>query len=214
MPYGGHPGESLALRALAAEHGLLLLEDAAHALGTRIGGEHAGTLGLAGAYSFFSNKNLAVGEGGMVVCRDDETAASLKRLLRSHGMTTLSWERHRGHAPATTSSRSASTTGSTRRAARSGSAASRGSTTTTRSARRSTRRYRELLADVPGVEPALAPPPGATLAHHLFTVVLDARLSTATRCAPGSRAAGVQTSIHYPPVHRFEIYREGARDSR
>ena len=49
MQYGGHPGETEALRALAAEHGLVLLEDAAHALGTRIGGEHAGTLGLAGA---------------------------------------------------------------------------------------------------------------------------------------------------------------------
>ena len=50
-----------------AHHGLRLLEDTAHALGTRIGGEHVGTLGFAGAFSFFSNKNLAIGEGGMVV---------------------------------------------------------------------------------------------------------------------------------------------------
>ena len=97
MQYGGHPGESLALRELAERHGLRLLEDSAHALGTRIGGEHAGTLGFAGAYSFFSNKNLAIGEGGMLVCHDDETAARV-RLLRSHGMTSLSWQRHQGHA--------------------------------------------------------------------------------------------------------------------
>ena len=97
MAYGGHPGETEALAALADEHGLLLLEDAAHALGTRLGGRHLGTFGWAGAYSFFSNKNLSVGEGGMVVCSDPDVAARL-RLLRSHGMTTLSWDRHRGHA--------------------------------------------------------------------------------------------------------------------
>ena len=62
LAYGGHPGESQVLRTLADDRGLLFLEDAAHALGTRIGG-HLGTLGFAGAYSFFSNKNLALGEG-------------------------------------------------------------------------------------------------------------------------------------------------------
>ena len=53
--------------------------------------------GRAGAFSFFSNKNMATGEGGMVVTGDDEVAAHVRR-LRSHGMTTLTWDRHRGHA--------------------------------------------------------------------------------------------------------------------
>src|SRR4051812_16565672 len=97
MAYGGHPGEVRELAALGERHGLLLLEDAAHAAGTRLAGRHAGTFGRAGAFSFFSNKNLAVGEGGAVVTDDDEEAATM-RLLRSHGMTTLSWDRHRGHA--------------------------------------------------------------------------------------------------------------------
>jgi dTDP-4-amino-4,6-dideoxygalactose transaminase len=97
MTYGGHPGESAELAALCSERGLILLEDAAHGLGGSLNGRPLGTFGLAGAFSFFSNKNLPVGEGGMVVTDDDEVAARV-RLLRSHGMTSLTWDRHRGHA--------------------------------------------------------------------------------------------------------------------
>ena len=97
VAYGGHPGEIAALRALADARGLTLLEDAAHAIGARHAGRHLGTFGAAGAFSFFSNKNLAVGEGGAVVT-DDDALAERMRLLRSHGMTTLTWDRHRGHA--------------------------------------------------------------------------------------------------------------------
>src|SRR5205085_5354170 len=56
-----------------------------------------GTIGDVGCFSFFSNKNLPTGEGGMLVTNDDAIAARI-RLLRSHGMTTLTWDRHRGHA--------------------------------------------------------------------------------------------------------------------
>ena len=64
---------------------------------------------------------------------------------------------------------------------------------------------------MPGVEPALAPVAGATLAHHLFTVVLP---EGADR--DGARQAladqGVQTSLHYPPAHRFQVYADAAAD--
>jgi dTDP-4-amino-4,6-dideoxygalactose transaminase len=204
MQYGGHPGESLALRALAQSHGLRLLEDSAHALGTRIGDEHAGTLGFAGAYSFFSNKNLAIGEGGMFVCHDDETAARA-RLLRSHGMTSLSWQRHQGHA----TSYDVLALGHNYRIdeARSALGRSRLARLDDDNRRRAALdgRYRELLDGAPGLAPALVPPSGATLAHHLFTVVLDAGLDREAVREQLS-AAGIQTSVHYPPAHRFAIY--------
>src|SRR5436190_8578594 len=63
MAYGGHPGRTEDLAAIATARGVSLLEDAAHAAGTRVAGRHLGTFGLGGAFSFFSNKNLAVGEG-------------------------------------------------------------------------------------------------------------------------------------------------------
>jgi dTDP-4-amino-4,6-dideoxygalactose transaminase len=97
VAYGGNPGAAAELETLARQRGFVLLEDAAHAAGTRLDGRHAGTFGSSGGFSFFSNKNLAVGEGGAVVTDDDDVAARM-RLLRSHGMTSLSWDRHRGHA--------------------------------------------------------------------------------------------------------------------
>lgn len=208
MAYGGHPGESMALRDLADANGLLFLEDAAHGLGTRIAGRHLGTLGSAGAYSFFSNKNLPLGEGGMVVCADDSLADKL-RLLRSHGMTTLSWDRHRGHA----SGYDVVALGFNYRIdeARCALGLHRLQSLDADNAQRAQidARYRALLADIPDVEPALRPPRGEPLAHHLFTIVLDPRRDRdAVRAALASE--GVQTSIHYPPAHRFEIYASGA----
>ena len=72
-------------------------------------------------------------------------------------------------------------------------------------------RYRELLAEVDGVTPTLAPPAteGDVPAHHLFTVTLDdAHGRDAIRAALAG--AGIQTSLHYPPAHRFSIYADHA----
>jgi dTDP-4-amino-4,6-dideoxygalactose transaminase len=207
MAYGGHPGRTVALAALARERGLMLLEDAAHAAGSRVGGRHLGTFGRAGAFSFFSNKNLAVGEGGMVVT-DDDAAAAQMRLLRSHGMTTLTWDRHRGHA----SGYDVVELGFNYRIdePRAALARRRLARLDAENARRAQldARYRDLLADIDGLAPALRPPGDARLAHHLFTVVLDDGMERA-RFREALAARGIQTSVHYPPAHRFSIYAWG-----
>jgi dTDP-4-amino-4,6-dideoxygalactose transaminase len=204
VAYGGHPGETAALEALARDRGLVLLEDAAHAAGSWLGDRHLGTFGLAGAFSFFSNKNLAVGEGGMVVTNDDAVAARM-RLLRSHGMTTLTWDRHRGHA----SVYDVVDLGfnyriDEPRAALARRRLARLEEENTRRAELDAR-YRELLAGLDGATSALPGVHGSRLAHHLFVVVLDEGIDR-----DGFRAAlaarGVQTSLHYPPVHNFSIY--------
>ena len=81
----GHPAEMDALRAVARRRGLFLLEDAAEAHGALYKGRPAGSLGDAAAFSFYGNKIIATGEGGMVTTDDDALAARV-RLLRGQGV--------------------------------------------------------------------------------------------------------------------------------
>jgi dTDP-4-amino-4,6-dideoxygalactose transaminase len=83
---------------LCEEHGLLLIEDCAQSITARCAdGRLTGTIGAAGCFSFFSKEQLPVGEGGMVITADEMLAAKV-RSLRSHAMTSVTWDRHRGHA--------------------------------------------------------------------------------------------------------------------
>ena len=210
MAYGGHPGEIAALRDLAERRGLILLEDAAHAAGSRLGGVHLGTFGAAAAFSFFSNKNLGIGEGGMVVTGDDELAKRM-RLLRSHGMTTLTWDRHRGHA----SGYDVVELGFNYRIdePRAALAERRLARLDHENRRRGVldARYREALESIDWIEPALAPAADSEPSHHLFTAVVDAGVDRdAVRSSLAE--ARVQTSMHYPPVHGFSIYADGEPD--
>lgn len=208
MSYGGHAGETAELAALCASHGLVLLEDTAHGLGARANGRHLGTFGAAGAFSFFSNKNLAVGEGGAIVTADKDLAARL-RLLRSHGMTSLSWDRHRGHA----SEYDVTALGFNYRIdePRAALLANRLERLEGDNLRRAEldARYRSLLAAT-GLDCPLAPAPGLNPAHHLFCVLLPAGVERRP-FREAMAAAGIQTSIHYPPVHLFAIYASSER---
>lgn len=81
----GLPADMKEIQALADEFGLLVIEDCAQSFGSRYQGESTGTMGCAGAYSFFPSKNLGCyGDGGMITTNDDEIAAQI-RLLRNHG---------------------------------------------------------------------------------------------------------------------------------
>jgi dTDP-4-amino-4,6-dideoxygalactose transaminase len=204
MTYGGHPGESAELAGLAAERGLILLEDAAHGLGGTLDERHLGTFGIAGAFSFFSNKNLPVGEGGMIVTDDEEVAARIK-LLRSHGMTSLTWDRHRGHA----SGYDVVELGFNYRIDE-----ARAALATARLARldadndlraAAAEAYRSGLGELEGVTPAMPPVSGGRSANHLFTVLMAESIDRdAVRAELAEQ--GVQTSLHYPPIHRFTAY--------
>ncbi len=95
VDYAGHPCDHDALRAIAKDRGIRLVDDAAHSLGARSHGRPIGSAALADAtvFSFYATKNLTTGEGGAVVT-DDEALAERIRLLSLHGMNRDAWKRY------------------------------------------------------------------------------------------------------------------------
>jgi len=206
LHYGGFPCDMQAVRELSEQRGLIVIEDAAHAPGATWQGRPCGGLGLVGCFSFFSNKNLPLGEGGMIVTEDDALAERL-RLLRSHGMTTLTWERHRGHA----SSYDVVAQGFNYRLdeLRAAIGLVQLRRLPDENARRGTisARYRERLDGVNGITmPFGELEVGTTSAHHLAVALLPEGRRDDVRAALSERR--IQTSVHYPPIHLFTHYTE------
>jgi dTDP-4-amino-4,6-dideoxygalactose transaminase len=204
--YGGYPAAAEVLRELCDAHGIALIEDAAHAplAHARPGGPALGTIGLAGCFSFFSNKVLSCGEGGLLATADDEVAA-LARRWRSHAMTSGTWDRHRGHA----SAYDVVDVGYNYRLdepraalllARLG-----GLDAAVERRRELTRRYRALLADVAGVTVPYADADVDLSSCYVMPVLVDAADRDAVRAAMLERH-GVQTSVLYPAIHEFTAY--------
>jgi dTDP-4-amino-4,6-dideoxygalactose transaminase len=97
MHYGGFACDMDAIAEIANKYNLKIVEDACHGPLSEYKGKKLGTIGDVGCFSFFSNKNISTGEGGMLVT-DNQLYYEQAKLLRSHGMTSLSYERSKGHS--------------------------------------------------------------------------------------------------------------------
>lgn len=93
----GFPSRMDEIMEIAKKHNLKVIEDACHGPLSEYNGKKLGTIGDCAAFSFFSNKNISTGEGGMFITNNEEMADKA-RLIRSHGMTTMSYQRATGHA--------------------------------------------------------------------------------------------------------------------
>lgn len=206
MHYGGYPCDMPGIIALARQHNLIVLEDAAHAVGSVLDGRQLGTWGRVGCFSFFSNKNMTTGEGGMAVTDDDELAAQLRN-LRSHGMTTVTWDRHRGHAW----SYDVTSLGYNYRMdeIRSALGLVQLHKLDKNNANRShlTSLYRDLSTElIPQVVLPFENAKGVS-ACHLMPVLLPSG-ENRQAVMEKMRLQGIQTSIHYPPIHAFQAYKD------
>jgi dTDP-4-amino-4,6-dideoxygalactose transaminase len=204
--FAGYPAAVDRLAELCTERGIALIEDAAHGPGGSLQGRALGTWGRAGAFSLFSNKVLAVGEGGLVVT-DDEDLAGRVRSLRSHAMSSGTWERHGGHADGY----EVSDVGFNYRIdePRSALAHSRLEQLEHELAarRRLTCAYRERL----NAHDGLIVPFAKASVEDSSCYVMPLFLRDPVRRDEIRRRLlerhGIQTSIHYPPVHLFAAYR-------
>ena len=209
MHYGGFACDMNRIMAIAQKHNLKVIEDACHGPTAEYEGEKLGTFGACGCFSFFSNKNISTGEGGMIIT-DDDTLAEKARLLRSHGMTSLSYDRAKGHS----TEYDVIELGYNYRM--DDIRASIGivqldklkKDLEIRAGLRA--QYEKRLGSVDGI---IVPFTGYRYftSNYIFPVILkDSTVEKRNRVREQMAAAGIQTSVHYPAVHRFSIYKEFA----
>lgn len=213
MHYGGYLMDLPAWRALADEHGILLLEDAAHAVGLSgiigAGDTGVGTISDAAAFSFFANKNMTTAEGGMVVARDEAVRTRLK-LLRAHGMTASTLDRDRGRAVGYDVVEFGHNFRLDELRAAVGLVQIERLPGWNDTRRALTATYRDVLARELPIVTVPFDAEHVTTAHIL--PVLLPRGADRTAVMAALRAGRVQSSMHYPPLHRFSRYVESFGD--
>ncbi len=208
VDYAGQPCDYDALRAICQKHGLVLVADACHSVGGRLGEKRVGRLADLSVFSFHPVKHIAAGEGGMVVTDDLKVAEAIRR-FRNHGIVTDHHQRAKSGAwfyemvelgynyrmsdihCALATSQLAKLDASV--------------------ARRNViaRRYDEAFANIPGVDP-LAQRADVLNAYHLYVVQIGDAGGEPARdnVYAALRARGIGTNVHYIPVYLHSFYQE------
>ncbi len=217
MHYGGYFSRMADVLEICRSRRIPVIEDACHAVGARYHdpdagnchGAMAGALGDIGCFSFFSNKNMATGEGGMVTA-DREDLARRIRSLRSHGMTTLTWDRHRGHA----NSYDVELQGYNYRMdeirAALGRVQLRKLPRNNERRRRLVEEYKKRFAGLPEWEFCFSEYQGESACHLAVLIAPDE--SSRSLVVGALREARIQTSLHYPFIPHFKAFRSYPSD--
>lgn len=207
--FAGRPCEMDAIMAIARRHGLVVIEDCAHAIETEYRGVKAGTFGDFGCFSFYATKNVVTGEGGMILARN-EVAMERARVLALHGMSKDAWHRFSdagyrhyqvvefGFKYNMMDLQAAIGIHQLARVEQSW-------------GRREViwRRYNEAFVDLPLELPA-APASDTRHAYHLYTVMVDERRTDITRDAflDAMTARGIGTGVHYLSLPEHPVYQQ------
>jgi dTDP-4-amino-4,6-dideoxygalactose transaminase len=202
----GFPAKMDEIMLIAKKYNLKVIEDACHGPLSEYKGKKLGTIGDVGCFSFFSNKNISTGEGGMLVTNNDELARKA-RLLRSHGMTSMSYQRASGHVTSydvvelgynfrMDDIRASIAVVQLRKLQKD------------LDKRVLVRlKYVELLSNINGV---IVPFENNTefVSNYIMPIVLNnSTAEKRNRIREKMHEAGIQTSVHYPAIHMFSIYR-------
>ena len=203
MHYGGFACQMDEIKEIAQTNKIPIIEDAAHAPGSTYKGQKLGALGDISCFSFFSNKNISTGEGG-IICTDNDEYARQIRAMRSHGMTSATMDRHRGLA----FSYDVTALGYNYRLDEIHAALARVQLkklyTGNDHRQKAAARYKNKLKKIDKIKiPFTNDPFDAN--YHIFPILLDESMDRQSLMV-FLRERGIQTSIHYPPVHKFSYY--------
>lgn len=206
MHYGGFACDMDAIMAIAKKHNLKVIEDACHGPLSEYKGKKLGTIGDVGCFSFFSNKNISTGEGGMLVTNRPELFERA-RLLRSHGMTTMSYERAKGHSTAYDVVDLGYNYRMDDIRAAIGIAQMKKIEKDLLARNEVRQEYEKQLKDIEAIEiPFMGRQDFSS--NYIFPVVLkNSTFEKRDKVREQLALAGIQTSMHYPAVHRFSIYK-------
>jgi dTDP-4-amino-4,6-dideoxygalactose transaminase len=207
MHFAGFGADMNSIMKIAKSNNLKVVEDACHAPLSDYKSKKLGTIGDIGTFSFFSNKNISTAEGGIMVSKNKKLIEKAK-LLRSHGMTTLSYERSKGHA----TKYDIKTLGYNYRLddirAALGIVQLKKLNLDLQKRAVLRERYIKGLKDNMNI---LIPFKDRTefVSNYIFPIVLkNSNSSLRDEFREKLHLKGVQTSVHYPAVHRFSIYKE------
>ena len=203
----GFPAKMDEIMNVARKYNLKVIEDACHGPLSEYKGKKLGTIGDCATFSFFSNKNISTGEGGMFITNNEEMADKA-RLIRSHGMTTMSYQRASGHATeyditclgynfrmddiraaiAIEQLKKLSADLNTRLHVR--------------------QHYIERLSNVKGLVIPFTEN-NEFVSNYIFpTVLLNSDKERRNKIRDFLHKEGIQTSVHYPAAHLFSIYKD------
>jgi UDP-4-amino-4-deoxy-L-arabinose-oxoglutarate aminotransferase len=209
--FAGAPLNLDALRAVAGERGIPLIEDAAHAAGARYREQPIGRIGTA-VFSLHPIKNFTTGEGG-IVCTDSDAIASRVRMLRFHGLRADSYDREtQGRAPQAEVIEPGFKYNLPDMNAALGVSQLARLAAMNRRRKELAEHYRTLLADVDGVVPLGLPAYEHTHAWHLFVVRIDPERTGLNRddFMQRLKERGIGTGLHFRAVHTHAFYRTNA----
>ncbi len=208
VDYAGQPCDYDALHAIAEKYGLVLVDDACHAIGGSYKGRSVGSLATLNTFSFHPVKHMTTGEGGMITT-DNESFANRMRIFRNHGITSDHRQREEqgswfyemvdlGYNYRLTDIQCALGLSQLRKLP-----------AWVKRRQIIAQRYDDAFQELAAIKP-LAVRPDVTHAYHLYMVRVDTSLLSATRADffTALRTENIGVNVHYVPVHLHPFYRE------
>ena len=204
--FAGYPCDMDEIVSIAKEKNIALIEDCAHAPGAKYKGISCGSFGEFGCFSFFTNKNLSVGEGGMIVTKDKKLDQQAK-YFRSHGMTALTLDRHKGRAITYDVIQSGLNYRIDEMRSALGVIQLEKLPDANNQREILVKEYHKLLKDTKKIKIPFLDIKDKKPSYHIYPILLDEDVDRVA-VIESMKADGIQTSIHYPAFKDFSAFKD------